>query len=84
MVELPVVVRVVDDSCLIAPNGSGSAAVKVGGIVHSEELADSCSLPDSCSFTLLLETSVYHYKVNISLLVCSESSTWMSSVIELS
>ena len=73
-----VVVRVVDHTCLFAPESCGSAAVEVDGLCHAEHLADICSLIDACTVALILEASVDDNIIDVALLVCSHSSTWMS------
>ena len=84
MIELPVVIWMIDHSDSLAPEGGRSAAIKIGSVVHSKKLADSCSLPDSSSITLTRETAVNNYQIDVTLLICSDCSTRVSSVIELS
>ena len=75
MVELPVVVRMVDDSCLLCPEGGRAASVEVDGVGHSEHMADVCGLIYGRTISLTLESAVYHDQIGIALIIRSECGT---------
>ena len=83
VVELLVVVRMVDYTCLLCPKGGGSSSVKIDGICHSQQVTDVCRLIDGRTVRLTREPAVYDNKVSITLVISSVCRTRMSLVIEL-
>ena len=83
MVELLVVIRMVDNPCLLGPECGGSAAVKVNGISHSQHVAYIGCFIYGCTVCLALEATIDYDKIGIPLIIVSKSSTRMSLVIEL-